>query len=71
MLEKYIENSKDEIINKVCALINIPSVSEETNDPSMPFGESAKKALDYALSLGKSLGFKTKNIDNYCGYIEF
>lgn len=71
MLEKYIENSKDEIINKVCSLINIPSVSEETNDPSIPFGDGAKKALDYALSLGKSLGFKTKNIDNYCGYIEF
>lgn len=37
----------------------------------MPFGEGAKKALDYALDLGNRLGFRTKNIDNYCGYIEF
>ncbi|MCI8310507.1 MAG: hypothetical protein HFJ45_10280 [Clostridia bacterium] len=23
------------------------------------------------LELGKKLGFKTKNLDGYCGYIEF
>ena len=36
-----------------------------------PFGEECKKALDYMLELGKKLGFKTKNLDGYCGYIEF
>ena len=71
MFDEYIDSLKDKIIEKTCNFINIPSVSEETPNPDMPFGENAKNALDYALTLGSSLGFETKNIDNYCGYIEF
>lgn len=71
MFEKYIDSLKDEIIAETCNLINIPSVSEETNNPDMPFGKYANEALEYALNLGNKLGFRTKNIDGYCGYIEF
>lgn len=71
MLNKYIDNLKNEIIKETCNLINIPSVSEETQNPDIPFGKGCKDALNYALNLGKKLGFRTKNIDNYCGYIEF
>ena len=71
MFEEYIEKSKNEIIKETCNLINIPSISEETNNPDMPFGKSAKEALEYALNLGKKLGYRTKNLDGYCGYIEF
>ena len=71
MFENYIENLKDEIINSTCEIINIPSVFEESENPNMPFGENCNKALEYMLSLGKKLGFRTKNIDGYCGYIEF
>lgn len=71
MLDKFIENSKGEIVKKVQELIQIPSVYEDSNDPNKPFGENANKALEYILELGNSLGFRTKNIDGYCGYIEF
>ena len=71
MLEEYIDNLKNDIIEQTCKIINIPSVSEETNNPEMPFGEGAKKALEHTLELGKQLGFRTKNLDGYCGYIEF
>ena len=71
MLDEYIEKQKNEIVQEICNLVNIPSVSEETEDPQMPFGEGCKNVLDYALQLGEKLGFRTKNIDNYCGYIEF
>lgn len=71
MFDKIIEENKNEIINKTCELIKIPSVSQETDNPSLPFGKDCTKALNYILELGSSLGFKTKNIDNYCGYIEF
>lgn len=37
----------------------------------MPFGKNTKEALEYTLNLGNKLGFKTKNLDGYCGYIEF
>ena len=39
MFEEYIEKSKNEIIKETCNLINIPSISEETNNPDMPFGK--------------------------------
>lgn len=71
MLDEYIDHLQDEMVKETCHLINFPSISVETNTPSMPFGESAKQALDYILDLGDRLGFRTKNLDNYCGYIEF
>ena len=67
----YIDHLKDEIIEKTQELIRIPSVYSKSNDPSKPFGENTNKALEYILELGKKLGFRTKNLDGYCGYIEF
>ena len=71
MLDQYIDNLNNDIIKEICNLVNIPSVSEETGNSEMPFGEGCKNVLEYTLNLGKRLGFRTKNIDNYCGYIEF
>lgn len=72
MINKYIEDNKEEILNTICELIKIPSISiESKNNPSKPFGEECDKALQYTLDLAKSMGFRTKNIDGYCGYIEF
>ena len=70
ILNSYIDKIKDEIINSTCEIINIPSVFN--NDGSnTPFGKDTVKALKYVLDLGKNFGFRTKNIDNKCGYIEF
>lgn len=71
MFDKYIENLKDEIIKETQKLIKIPSVISKSTDTSKPFGENINKALEHTLNLGKKLGFRTKNIDGYCGYIEF
>ena len=71
MVENYIDTLKDEIIEKTQNLIQIPSVYSKSSNPAKPFGENVNKALEYMLNLGNELGFKTKNIDGYCGYIEF
>lgn len=71
MIEKYIENHKNELIQKTQELIQIPSVISASTNPQHPFGEAINDALEYMLKLGDSLGFRTKNIDGYCGYIEF
>lgn len=71
MFDKIVEDLKEDMLSSTCELIKIPSVNFESEDPSIPFGENCTKALNYILSLGESLGFRTKNIDNYCGYIEF
>lgn len=71
ILNKYIDKMKNKIINSTCELINIPSVFNNTDSSNTPFGKDTVRALEYVLNLGKSFGFKTKNIDNKCGYIEF
>lgn len=71
ILNSYIDNLKDKIINSTCEVINIPSVFNNNDGSNTPFGRDTVKALEYVLELGKSFGFRTKNIDNKCGYIEF
>ena len=71
MFDKIIEKEKDNIIKTTCELIKFKSISLENNDSSNPFGIDCSKVLEYTLNLGKKMGFKTKNLDNYCGYIEF
>lgn len=71
MIDKYVENYKEEIIKSTQELIQIPSVNSPSSEPNKPFGENINKALEHTLNLGKSLGFRTKNVDGYCGYIEF
>lgn len=70
MFDEIIEKNKNNIINTVSDLIKIPSISIES-DSIHPFGIECTNALNYILEIGKSMGFKTKNLNNYCGYIEF
>lgn len=71
IFEDYIQNKKEEMIENLQKLIQIPSVYEKSEDKTKPFGKNANEALEYMLNLGKKLGFRTKNVDGYCGYIEF
>lgn len=71
MFETKIKELQKEIIQKTQDLIRIPSVNTFSTNPNKPFGEAANDALIYMLTLGKELGFRTKNLDGYCGYIEF
>ncbi len=72
MIKKFIDDNKDNILNNICELIKIPSISDESSaENGMPFGRNCSDALNYILNLADSLGFKTKNVDGYCGYIEF
>ena len=71
MLDTYVKKYKNSIIKETQKLIQIPSTNSKSDDASKPFGENINKALEHMLNLGNSLGFRTKNIDGYCGYIEF
>lgn len=70
-MREYIESKRDEIIQELKNVISFKSISEESGNPDAPFGEECKNVLEYVLNLGEKLGFRTKNIDGYCGYIEF
>lgn len=71
MFDTFIDSNKDNIINTVSKAISFPSISIESDDLTMPFGKDCNDILNYILDLGNQLGFRTKNIDGYCGYIEF
>jgi len=62
-LRTYIENHKDEMLRDLDGVIAIPSVSSDK--------EQVAEALDFALDLGKRLGFRTENcLDGQVGVIE-
>lgn len=71
MFDKIIDNNKDEMLKTLSDLIKFPSISIENSSSEYPFGKACSDALNYTLNLARHMGFKTKNIDDYCGYIEF
>lgn len=71
MFKDYIYSQKQNIISSICDLITYPTISEENANIYFPFGKACSDALKYFLHLAESLGFRTKNVDGYCGYAEF
>ncbi len=66
---KLVETYEKDIINSTQEIIKIKSVEEDPL-PGMPFGEGPYKALEYALNLSESMGFKTKRLDGYAGHAD-
>ena len=71
MFKEFVKNNEENIINTISKLVKFNSVSNETGDSTMPFGKECKEVLERTLEIAESMGFRTKNIDGYCGYIEF
>lgn len=59
-MEKFIED-----------LFDILKINTVYNTDELPFGSGNKKCLNLMLDKGLKDGFKVKNIENYCGYIEY
>lgn len=70
MINEMILKNKNEMIDALSKLIQKKSVRTAA-EGNMPFGRDIQMALEYFLALGESMGFTTKNIDNYAGYIEY
>lgn len=69
-LDDLVVSMKDEMLKEISKIIKFKSYKVKGTKDA-PFGEETKKALEYALELGKNYGFKTKNVDNYAGHVEF
>jgi len=70
ILNSLINSMQDDLIKSVQKLVQIKSVKGE-KQLSYPFGKGPAKALTEALRIGQNLDFKTKNINNYVGYVEY
>ncbi len=69
-LNESIDRLREDLIQSTCGILKIKSIEEEGKE-GKPFGEGVAKALDYALKVSQSLGFKTVNLDGYAGYAEY
>ena len=70
ILNNKIDEIKEDIVNSVIEMVQIPSLESEALD-NMPFGFEVNRALEKALEIAKNIGFKTKNIDGYMGYVQY
>ena len=63
----------DSFIKDLFGILEIPSVLKKYDEKNLeePFGSDIKKALTYMLDLAKKDGFKTVNVDNYAGFVEY
>lgn len=65
---------KDDIIHDILELVSIKSVlseNEVVNGRCYRFGYGNYQALHYMLDKAESFGFKTKNIEDVCGCVEY
>ena len=67
MIEKFIDENLENIKADLKELVSYNSVF---NNDELPFGSENRKVLDAALKQMDKKGFKTKNLDYYCGYGE-
>lgn len=68
-VQDWLRAHEADLLRDTVAMLQIPSV-EDTAEPGAPFGRENKRALDLALSLGQQYGFRTKDIEGYCGWAE-
>lgn len=68
-ISNLLKERQEEIIKGIQENVRIDSVRGEAKE-NAPFGEGPKKALEHALMLGETMGLRTKNVDNYAGWVE-
>lgn len=69
---KEVENRKEDLIKDTQKLLHIKSILDEENGTDdAPLGTGVKEALKFMLDLGEKDDFKSKNVGNLAGHLEF
>lgn len=69
LINRKIEENKEEMLRTLQELIAIKSVAEE-NGGERPFGEGVHQAFCCVLDKAEKDGFMVRNVDNYGGHVE-
>lgn len=70
--QEEAQKRSEELLTDLFGLLRIDSERDiEHNSTEFPLGEGPAQALKYVLSLAEKDGFKTKNVENVAGRIEF
>ena len=67
--DAFLMQSREKILHTLKELIAIPSVKNAPEE-GMPFGSACAQVLKKTLEICESLGMRTKNLENYCGWAE-
>ena len=69
---KQYQIDKEQFISDLQGLLRIKSVRFDCGPETekAPLGQGIYDAIEYMLDLGRRFGFRTKNVDGYCGWIE-
>lgn len=62
---------QSELEATLCKLISIPSVEGEPRSVDAPFGLKTREALEYVFEVAEQMGFETKHVDGYAGFIHW
>lgn len=65
-----IKDYLPEIITTISEAVRFPSKRGEPRE-GMPYGQAGYEGLEYLLKKASDMGLKTKNVDGYCGYVEY
>lgn len=68
-MKEQIHTLSEEMIANLGRLVAI-DLQLGTPEEGKPFGAGPAKALEEGLKIAEELGFKTENLDHYCGYAE-
>lgn len=70
--QKEVEARKEDLLNDLIELLKVPSVrDDDAATEDAPLGPGPRDALLKFLEIGERDGFKTKNVDNLAGYMEY
>ncbi|HWQ58611.1 MAG TPA: Sapep family Mn(2+)-dependent dipeptidase [Clostridia bacterium] len=71
-VDRWIDEHENELIEGLRANLSYRTVKDpDTAGPGAPFGQAIADCLGNALAQAKALGFETKNLDGYCGCVDF
>lgn len=68
--QNWLREHEADLLADTQTMLRIDSVGTEPA-PNAPFGPGCRAALDFGLELGRRWGMSTRDMDGYCGYVEF
>ena len=70
-VEGYLNERRGDMVDTLCRLVSIPSVSRDDPDPAHPFGPGCRAALDEMQKICAEKGLVMVNHENYCGSVRY
>lgn len=69
---KWIDDHSEELVAALQKCLSFPTVRDDaTACQGAPFGRSIRECLDSTLALARELGLETKDLDGYCGCVDY